>query len=880
MALEPQAIDARVGLAPGTLILVNPTGLFYASPTMTEPAGIGMAGLALLSLLRRGTYADATAVIEQVHVDLGTEKPWLTMLMKSFTTNGLVVTAGAGSDSTTPASDATAADRPAPEPPGPAHRRDEKYFLPTPLTFLPTEGGFATFDRHGHALAVLSPVELVAAAELREPRLIADALASHQAGQGAQALDTEQFDALISRLQRARLVRIYDPSAPSDIAALGLSRAFREEHDVLSRLRESLRNELDRHEAAEATRREASGRRRVRVVPVADNGVVPPLALGLITAYAKVYRDGVLDEHYDFLPTWLLDDEQLAHLAEQPGVFLFSSYIWSFEKCLAASELVKQVNPANITIHGGPSVPKYELDNREFFRRYPHVDVTVRGEGELTAADVLDQLRSVELGASPPDLSVLRDVPGISFRDGTKVVRTPDRDRMKDLDEIPSPYLSGLFDAYLGPGLSVTLETNRGCPYGCTFCDWGSATLSRIRKFDLDRVFAEFEWCASNGVHSIGLADANFGIWSRDVEIVKHLVDLKSRYGSPRSFNTNLAKNTVKHTKQIIQMVIEAGMTTQAYLAIQTMDAATLEAIDRSNISLEKYEELAAEFRKAGLPLIVDIMVGLPGQTIDSFRRDLQECVDREVDVSLADTELLVNSPMNEPSYRENYKIEVSTAAIESERSLVVSSTSFTRAERQQMDETGKRFDFVEYLGVLRHVARYVRQETGCLEVDFYDRLATDVARQTDRWPALAFALAHGPRTPMAPGSWRFLVDDVHDYLTTVLSMPDDSSLETVLAVQHALLPDRMREFPATIDVAHDYTAWHARMVEVKDSGHRADWPERVPHLREFGPSTFTINRATIEIPGWRLHFEMDSPVSRARSSTRVDLLEQISADA
>ncbi len=84
-------------------------------------------------------------------------------------------------------------------------------------------------------------------------------------------------------------------------------------------------------------------------------------------------------------------------------------------------------------------------------------------------------------------------------------MQTAARDRIADLDSLPSPVLTGLFDGFIPAGgerAGLILETNRGCPYGCTFCDWGSATLSRIRQFDLDRVFAELDWCAE---HHLGI---------------------------------------------------------------------------------------------------------------------------------------------------------------------------------------------------------------------------------------------------------------------------------------------------------------------------------------------------------------------------------------
>ncbi len=174
-----------------------------------------------------------------------------------------------------------------------------------------------------------------------------------------------------------------------------------------------------------------------------------------------------------------------------------------------------------------------------FFADHPHVDIAVHGEGEATFAHLLAALRG-DIGDGPADLSPLREVPGLTYRDGDQVVTTDKRDRVEDLDTIPSPILEGLYDGFVpaGPLGGVAIETNRGCPYGCTFCDWGSATLSRVRKFDLDRIFAELEWCARNQIQTVGICDANFGIFERDVEIAERIAELKAEYGFPASWAT------------------------------------------------------------------------------------------------------------------------------------------------------------------------------------------------------------------------------------------------------------------------------------------------------------------------------------------------------
>ena len=86
---------------------------------------------------------------------------------------------------------------------------------------------------------------------------------------------------------------------------------------------------------------------------------------------------------------------------------------------------------------------------------------------------------------------------------------------------------------------------------------------------------------------------------------------------------------------------------------MQTFDEGTLTTIRRKNIKVEKYYDLSGEFRRNNLPLMVDIMMGLPGSTPVTFRNDLQECINRAVRVAIHSTILLTNSPMNEPEYRE-----------------------------------------------------------------------------------------------------------------------------------------------------------------------------------------------------------------------------------
>ena len=101
------------------------------------------------------------------------------------------------------------------------------------------------------------------------------------------------------------------------------------------------------------------------------------------------------------------------------------------------------------------------------------------------------------------------------------------------MDVLPSPYLDGVFDHYGAAVDAAIVESNRGCPFGCTFCDWGSATNQKVRKFDLQRVKDEIEWIGRHEVRVIWVADANFGIYERDIELAEWICEVKKKSTHP-----------------------------------------------------------------------------------------------------------------------------------------------------------------------------------------------------------------------------------------------------------------------------------------------------------------------------------------------------------
>ncbi|WP_437617413.1 B12-binding domain-containing radical SAM protein [Sorangium sp. So ce1151] len=531
-----------------------------------------------------------------------------------------------------------------------------------------------------------------------------------------------------------------------------------------------------------------------------------PLALGMILAHARSYGGGALSGSYRFIPELFLTPAALrdAVLEHGPGVVLFSDYAWTIKNHLSISRMLKAASPEFVTVHGGPSVPARAEELSRFLAQNDHIDVTVRGEGESTTAEILKALASSP-GRPAASLRRLREVAGLTFRDSTAetgLTRTADRPRAVDVNIFPSAYLSGSFDGCRKDQLvAAVLETNRGCPYGCTFCDWGAATLQKIRTFDLDRVAGEIAWIAAHHIPIIWCADANFGILERDVEIARMVAEARRRHGFPRQFMVSYAKNATARLAEIVRILRDADVAAEGIMSMQTTDKATLSIVRRSNIKTQKYDELVEVFRDLKLPVTTDLMTGLPGATVESFAGDLQHCIDRAVPARVFHAQVLPNSPMADPAYRERYRIETD------ENDNVVSTFSFTRDDLQSMRRLYDAYRLYEACGILFYVLRYLQWDHGIQAVDFLRRLVGVLAADPGAYPALVWVDRYSPWN-LNVGGWRPFYEDLARYLEDRHGITRSSALEAVLRMQEAVLCEPERTLPETVRLPHDVVAW------------------------------------------------------------------------
>jgi tRNA A37 methylthiotransferase MiaB len=300
-----------------------------------------------------------------------------------------------------------------------------------------------------------------------------------------------------------------------------------------------------------------------------------------------------------------------------PDVLAFSVFGWNYRAFGALAEAFKQMRPEGWVIFGGTHVAHQA---ERTFRHFPEVDIIANGEGDL----MFPQLLRAYLGDRP--VTDLSDIEGISYRDEDGSVQTTaEAARIQDLDQIPSPFLSGAIPLTDERGefrYDVALiETNRGCPYRCAFCYWGGAVGQKVRAFSRERLRAELEIFGYHKVHTVVLCDANFGMLRGDLEFVEDVIRTREKFGFPRAVEGSWAKNKSKIFYDIVRLMKQQGMKSSFTLALQTLDDAALSQMHRLNMKLNDWEDLVGWLRKEGLDCYAELIWGAPGETCESFLR-------------------------------------------------------------------------------------------------------------------------------------------------------------------------------------------------------------------------------------------------------------------
>lgn len=358
------------------------------------------------------------------------------------------------------------------------------------------------------------------------------------------------------------------------------------------------------------------------------SGVLANDCMPLGVAYMKAVIDGQLPEVRSRLfayPDRLLDSIG----REPPDVLMLSNYCWNEALSVHMARLAKRKKPETLVVLGGPNISLEPERQRNYLAGLPDVDLYVLGEGDFLAAEVVRQFLE-------SDLSIRalgeREIPSSLYRrpDGS-IVRTAPWDRHKAVDEIPSPWLSGILDEFFDGKLAPIIETNRGCPFTCTFCCQGTTWYTKVHYFGLERLRKEIFHIArqikerSPNMHTLRIADSNYGMFERDTEISSYLGETQKQFGWPTYIDATTGKN---RPDRIIKSIEKVNGAMLMYQAVQSLDENVLRNVKRSTIKMEAYEQLRVYMRGRGLRSNTDLILGLPGETLESHMNGIHQLLD------------------------------------------------------------------------------------------------------------------------------------------------------------------------------------------------------------------------------------------------------------
>lgn len=454
------------------------------------------------------------------------------------------------------------------------------------------------------------------------------------------------------------------------------------------------------------------------------NSIYFPYAAGVLTSYAMQFED--IKNDYELSGIIFKEDsiEDVLAVLKDPCIVGFSNYFWNYQYNLEKAKIIKEIYPDCVIIFGGHQISRAS----DYLEKYPFIDILIFGEGEIPFTNILRNLaKNCEL----------RNIPNIAFRDDKgHTVKT--LEKAEGIDYYPSPYLTGVFDKLCNVSdeleFNAQLETNRGCPYHCSFCDWCDYDLP-MRLFPIERVKKDLEWISQHNISYCMCVDSNFGLFERDEEIASFAVELKKKNGYPDKFGACFAKDKTDRIFRINKMFNDIGMSKGVSLAFQSMSEEVLNNISRKNMNKDSLSKQLELYHDAGIPTYTELILGLPGETLKSFCEGICELLERgqHDSINVFRCEVYPNSTLSEKSYMEKFGIKtavnklninhcaLSNAEFSGGLEYIVETSTMTADEIVEATVFSSCIQSVHCHGLLQCFAMYLHNEKGVSYYKFYD---------------------------------------------------------------------------------------------------------------------------------------------------------------
>ena len=489
-----------------------------------------------------------------------------------------------------------------------------------------------------------------------------------------------------------------------------------------------------------------------------DKSVYLPYATGCLAAYSLQFED--FSSAYElggFFYKREKSDDIISRI-QSPSVVAFSNYAWNVEFNKALSKKIKELYPDCVIVFGGHSVRN---DSTELLDECEWIDYLIFGEGEEPFYKLLMSLHNnIDAGK----------VNNIALRIDGRTVCTQ-RSACPDISDYPSPYLTGLFEEITkteAVELLSVIETNRGCPYKCAYCDWSAK--SKVRFFPMEKVRAELRWLSEHKIEYCFCADANFGMFRRDVEIADYCIELKKQTGYPDVFRPCYAKENDDNVFEICSKFNKYHIDKGATMAYQSLSDDALENVNRKNLTVEHFADIVKKYNQAKIPTYSELILGLPGETYESFCDGLCKLLDagQHNSVSVYHCEVLPNSIMGGADYIDKHGIKsrkvkfnhIHSAETQEEfpeySEIVMETATMSKEMWVKSNLFSVTLQCFHSLGLLRCFAIYAHYEKGMSYRDFYNGLFDFVLTNPETVFGRVLARYKDKLTHSLEGDWNY----------------------------------------------------------------------------------------------------------------------------
>jgi len=348
---------------------------------------------------------------------------------------------------------------------------------------------------------------------------------------------------------------------------------------------------------------------------VGKRGFFPAMGILYIASYCSDNSDHqieVIDASLEGLTY-----RQLAERVRgaQPDLVGITCLTFTLIDSLKTAEMVKSISPEILVVLGGIHVTLFPEESIQ-----PDcVDFAIKGEGEITFTRLLDKLENRKS---------LREIPGIIFKDGNKIIDTGIPSPIEDLNDLPFPKRNltpyHKFKSYENDTAATTMISSRGCPFNCLFC-FRPYYDKKLRFRSAENIISEIEKCLELGIGEIHFYDDTFTIDRDRVLELCEMIKVKNL-----NFRWSVMTKVDLVDPKLLMTMKESGCYRIRY-GVESGSNEILKIL-RKGITVNQAQEAFRISREAGISTVAYFVLGSPTETEDQIKSTLKLAKDLKAD--------------------------------------------------------------------------------------------------------------------------------------------------------------------------------------------------------------------------------------------------------